>query len=172
MKDLIAYGIAAVLSIVALLGLGSLITSSQQTASDSRWQEDINFMALKMMQLYGFRPNRYGTGCFTDASLTRVGVYPDHIVNASGAALNEYGGAYAVCGAGQTLWIYSPSVPAATCISMLQQATNIQRIQNIRVGATLAAAQAATSVAAKNIALDTAVTSCSATAQTVGFEVR
>jgi hypothetical protein len=172
MKELIALGVAIVIGIILLLPVGSQISASQQNASDARWGEDINFMAIKMMQLFALRPNRYGTGCYTDASLVRIGVYPEHVVNASGAALNEYGGAYAVCGAGQTVWIYTSAQPATTCANMLQQATNIQRVVNVRVGANLAAAQAATPIAAKNIALDTAVSTCSATSQTVGFEVR
>lgn len=172
MKELIAIGAAIAISIMLVLGVSSLIQTTSQAASDVRWQEDVNFIAMRMTSLFGTRANGYGTACMTEASLVRVGVYPSHVVNATGTALNEFGGGYAVCGASRSFWVYTQSVPANVCVAMLTAATNIQRVVNVRVGAALASAQAATPIAAANIALDTANTTCSGTTMTVGFEVR
>jgi len=172
MKELLAIGAAIAIGIMLVLGVSSLIQTTSQAASDARWQEDVNFVAMRMISLFGTRANGYGTACMTDASLVRVGVYPSHVVNASGSPLNEFGGGYAVCGSTRSFWIYTQAVPGNVCVAMLTAATNIQRVVNVRVGAALASAQAATPVAAANIALDTANTTCSGATMTIGFEIR
>lgn len=121
MKDLIAYGLAAVLGLLALFGVIEGYSSYERGQKVQNAVVLLQQLKTELSKKYQYQTSRYGTAEITAANLIAFGAVPSSAVFSTTEVRNPWLGELTTTGSTSNLLVDFGSIDTASCISLTSE---------------------------------------------------
>jgi len=160
MRELIGYGLAALLAFAAI-GLVYVFYSDTQRDSDTvNLYQELMVITSQLKKTYAHTPSRFTASAISDETLIDLNIAPASTHRTATSISNVFGGDIDITGNTNTASIDTDEIPASVCVNLLTRFIVNAGILSVGVASSMAGLDAATAL---DVPLDTsdAHTACS-----------